>query len=104
MTVSLTTSSQTVWAPDGVAGVGLRVTTSTGAPLPRAITVRGRTSNGTAGAGTSTGTGGVVTLPKGPTGAPAFPRGATGGWTVDRKPPAPPPPAPLTWTPKGGVR
>jgi hypothetical protein len=59
---------------------------------------------GTGGTATGTGAGGVITLPKGPTGAPTFPRGATGGWTIERKAPAPPPPAPLTWTTKGGAR
>ena len=48
--------------------------------------------------------GGGITLPKRPTGAPTFPRGATGGWTIERKAPAPPPAAPLTWTTKGGAR
>ena len=61
-------------------------------------------AGGASGAGTSTGTGGVTTVTKGAGSAPTFPRGTTGGWTVDRKPAAPPPPAPLTWTPKGGVR
>ena len=66
----------------------------------------GAGTGGTAtGTGTGTGAGGVLTtLPKGPTGAPTFPRGATGGWTIERKAPAPPPPAPLTWTTKGGAR
>ena len=62
------------------------------------------TGSGTGGTATGTGAGGAITLPKGPTGAPTSPRGATGGWTIERKAPAPPPPAPLTWTTKGGAR
>jgi hypothetical protein len=62
------------------------------------------TGTGTGGTATGTGTGGVITLPKGPTGAPTSPRRASGGWTIERKAPAPPPPAPLTWTTKGGGR
>jgi hypothetical protein len=56
-------------------------------------------AGGASGAGTSIGTGGVTTVTKGAGSASTFPRGATGGWTVDRKPPVP-----LTWPPKGGVR
>ena len=59
---------------------------------------------GTGGTTAGAGAGGVITLPTGPTGAPTSPREATGGWTIERKAPAPPPAVPLTWTTKGGAR